>query len=244
MSGTPLTRIASLPPGHSASASRAGAVGEGGARSAARVCGTVLALTMLLWASQTDAQSLEVHGFFDVGAMRFSASDSFDAVFGSPVGVVFGGGGGVVLPQKIFIDVRASRFKKDGQRVFVNDGEVFPLGITNTVTIRPVEVSAGYRFGRAADSVRPYAGGGISWYRYEETDQFAASDDSVDDTFNGFHFLGGAEFRVSKWLGVAGEAAWASVPDALGQDSNGVGTAFDETDLGGVTFRAKVVIGR
>jgi hypothetical protein len=204
----------------------------------------LLALTMLSCASRAGAQSLEVHGFFDVGAMRFSAADSFDAVLGSPVGVVFGGGGGVILPQKIFIDVRASRFKKDGHRVFVSDGEVFPLGITNTVTITPFEISAGYRFGRAADSVHPYAGGGISWYRYAETDQFAEPGDSVEEWFTGFHLLGGAEVRVSTWLGIAGEAAWSSVPNALGQDANSVGAAFDETDLGGVTFRAKVVIGR
>jgi len=204
----------------------------------------VLAALLLSWASGADAQSLEVHGFVDVGAMRFSASDAFEAVLGSPVGVVCGGGGGVVLPQQIFIDVRASRFKKDGQRVVVNEGEVFPLGITNTVTITPLEVSAGYRFGRPADTVHPYAGGGISWYHYQETDEFAMSGDSVDETYNGFHLLGGAEWRVSKWLGIAGEAAWARVPNALGQNPGTVGAAFDETDLGGVTFRARVVIGR
>jgi opacity protein-like surface antigen len=216
----------------------------GTVKSAQRIRPAVLALALLLCASRAGAQSLEVHGFFDVGAMRFTASDSFNAVFGSPVGVVFGGGGGVVLPLNIFIDVRASRFTKDGERVVVDNGDVFPLGITNTVTITPFEISAGYRFGRASDSVRPYAGGGISWYRYQETDAFATSDDQVDETFNGFHLLGGAEFRLSKWLGIAGEAAWASVPNALGQDPNSASAAFDETNLGGVTFRAKVVIGR
>ena len=36
---------------------------------------------------------------------------------------------------------------------------------------------------------------------------------------------------------------WATVPDAIGQEPGSVGTAFDETDLGGTTFRVKVVIG-
>ena len=54
-----------------------------------RLCRILFALAILLWAGGADAQSLEVHGFFDVGAMRFSATDSFDAVFGSPVGIVF-----------------------------------------------------------------------------------------------------------------------------------------------------------
>jgi hypothetical protein len=43
---------------------------------------------------------------------------------------------------------------------------------------------------------------------------------------------------------VAGEVVWARVPDALGQEPGSVGTAFDETDLGGTTFRVKLVIGR
>jgi opacity protein-like surface antigen len=128
--------------------------------------------------------------------------------------------------------------------VFVNNGDVFDLGISTTVTITPFEITGGYRFGQSRDSVRPYAGGGISWYRYEETSQFAASGDDVSERFTGFHLLGGAEFRVNKWLGIAGELAWASIPNALGQEPGSVGTAFGETDLGGTTFRAKVVIGR
>ncbi len=106
----------------------------------------------------------------------FTAKESFKAVLGSSTGIVFGGGGGVVLPQKIFVDVRASRFKKDGTRVVVADGQIFDLGIANTITITPVEVTGGYRFGRPRDSLRPYAGGGISWYRYAESDAFATAD--------------------------------------------------------------------
>lgn len=204
----------------------------------------LVVMAVLLWARAAGAQSLEVHGFFDVGATKFTATDSFEAVFGSSVGLVYGGGGGVVLPQNIFIDARATRFKKDGQRVFVNDGDVFELGITNTVTITPFEITGGYRFGRSRDTVRPYAGGGVSWYRYEETDQFATADERFKDTYTGFHLLGGAQIRVTTWLGIAGEAEWASIPNGLGQQPGSVGTGFDETDLGGTTFRAKVVIGR
>lgn len=205
----------------------------------------LLVTALLVCAAPTAwAQSLEVHGFFDVGGTAFTAHDSFNAVFGSSVGMMIGGGGGVVLPQQIFIDVRASRFKKDGRRVFVDNGDVFDLGIDNTVTITPLDFTGGYRFGRTRDSVRPYAGGGFSWYRYEETDQFATSDETSSDSFKGFHLLGGAEFRISKWLGAAGEVQWTSVPNALGQEASSVGQGFDETNLGGVTFRAKLVIGR
>jgi opacity protein-like surface antigen len=205
----------------------------------------MLALVLLTCtASRANAQRLEAHGFADVGGTIFTATESFKAVLGSSTGIVFGGGGGIVLPQQIFVDIRASRFKKDGSRVVVADGQTFDLGIANTITVTPLEVAAGYRFGRSGDQLRPYAGGGISWYKYEESDTFATSGEVVNETFTGFHLLGGAEFRVHKYIGVAGEAEWARVPDALGQERGSVASAFGETDLGGTTFRVKLVIGR
>ena len=194
--------------------------------------------------SRSNAQTLEVHGFADVGLMAFNAKESFKAITGSSMGILFGGGGGVVLPQKIFVDVRASRYMKDGSRVIAADGEVFDLGIKDTITIAPVELTGGYRFGRQRDSLHPYLGGGLSWYRYSESDAMATSAESVTQTFTGFHLLGGAQFRLHKYFGVAGEVAWASVPNALGQESSSVGTAFNETDLGGTAVRVKFVIGR
>ena len=56
--------------------------------------------------------------------------------------------------------------------------------------------------------------------------------------------VGGAEFRIRRWLAAAGEAQWTTVPDALGKNATGVSSTFGETNLGGATFRAKVVIGR
>jgi hypothetical protein len=209
-----------------------------------RLVRLIVASTILLAGRAASAQAIEAHAFFDVGATRFTATQSFEAVLDSATGIVFGGGGGVVLPQKIFIDGRVSRFQKDGHRVFVANGDIFDLGITDRITITPFDITAGYRFGRRRDTVRPYAGGGISWYRYTEADQFATAAEQVTGTFTGFHLLGGAEFHVSKWVGIAGEGAWASVPNALGQDPSSVAAGFDETDLGGITFRAKVVIGR
>jgi opacity protein-like surface antigen len=189
-------------------------------------------------------QRLEAHGFADLGVTVFTAKESFKAVLGSSTGIVFGGGGGVVLPQQFFVDLRASRFKKNGTRVVVADGQTFDLGIANTITITPLEVTGGYRFGRTRDSLRPYAGGGVSWYKYEEADAFATSSEGASETFTGFHVVGGAEFRVLNYFGVAGEAEWARVPDALGQQPGSVALAFGETDLGGTTFRIKLIIGR
>jgi hypothetical protein len=50
------------------------------------------------------------------------------------------------------------------------------------------------------------------------------------------------EYKITRWLGLAGEASWSTVPDAIGE--SGVSEAFNETDLGGTTFRVKITIGR
>ena len=216
------------------------------------VTAALLALTVT---SLADAQSVQVRGFFDVGGISFTARDAFKAELGSSTGVIFGGGGGVVLPNNIFVGVRASRFRKNGERVLVQDGEVFDLGIANTITITPLDITGGYRFAPKPNRTRrppartphplvPYVGGGISWYRYQETDAFATADEEVDQRFTGYHLMGGVEIPVAKYLGAAGEVQWTSVPNALGANPSSAATGFGETDLGGITFRVKVVIGR
>ena len=73
--------------------------------------------------------------------------------------------------------------------------------------------------------------------KYHESSGSSTPADDVDDTFNGYHLLGGAEYKITRWLGVAGEASWTTVPDAIGE--SGVSDAFNETDLGGATFRVQ-----
>ena len=207
----------------------------------------VLCVSVSLWfvaaLSAPTAAHAQVRGFADVGSTTFAATESFETILGSASGVVFGGGVEVLLPKDLFVNVRASRFRESGERVFVFQGERFGLGIPTTVTVMPIEVTGGYRVNRGWRLV-PYVGGGIGQHRYEETSDFATDAENVKESFTGYHLLGGAEFRVSRMIGAAGEVQWATVPDALGQDPNGVSNAFDETDLGGVTFRVKVVIGR
>ena len=207
----------------------------------------VLAIVLVLVALDTPpagAQEIGFRGFGDVGGTRFAAAHSFDAVLGTHRGVVFGGGIDAVLPSGIFVGVRASRFQKNGTRVFVLDDQVFDLGIATTVRVIPIQLTGGYRFKVARRHVVPYVAGGVGWFRYSENSDFADTSENVADTFTGYHVLGGAELRMSRNLGVAGEAEWSVVPDALGHDPSGVSSSFDETDLGGITFRVKVVIGR
>jgi hypothetical protein len=206
------------------------------------------------FATPAEAQTFSIRGVAEVGVRTFTASDSFKAILGTASGPIFGGGVEATLPHHLFVSLRASRFRKTGERVFLFEGQQFDLGIPTTITITPVELSGGYRFERRrpargrvpARAVRliPYVGGGVGWHRYEETSEFATDAENVSERNIGYQLLGGAEYRLNRWLGVAGEAGWATVPDALGQDPNGVSAAFKETDLGGGSFRVKVVIGR
>lgn len=188
------------------------------------------------------SRGIEIGGFGMLGLMNFTAADSFDVILGAPSGPIFGGGIRV-SERGWFLDVGAWRFSEDGERVFVFEGQEFPLNIPTTIAITPVELTAGYQFSfRRLPRLRPYAGAGYSSYGYKETSDFANDDENVAERFNGFHVLGGAQFRVARWVGLSGEVAWTSVPDALGEA--GVSAEFDETDLGGTSFRFKITFGR
>jgi opacity protein-like surface antigen len=201
------------------------------------------ALLVFTSAAGAAAQEVDIKGYGMIGAMNFSASESFDAVFGSSSGTIFGGGAEVGLPWGgLYVGFGASRFSKDGERVFVSGSEVFPLGIPLTVKITPIEITGGWRFKNLGPRFVPYAGGGWSSFAYEETSEFANADENVDERFNGWHVLGGAEFKVTPWLGVGGEIVFSSIPDALG--AGGVSEAFDESNLGGTSYRLKISVGR
>lgn len=101
----------------------------------------------------------------------------------------------------------------------------------------------GYRFDLGWPLV-PYGGADLGRHRYEETSRFAEASENVSEHFTGYHARGGVEFRLARWIGAAAEAQWATVPDVLGDDPNSVSHEFDESDLGGMTLRLKVVVGR
>jgi hypothetical protein len=187
--------------------------------------------------------AVRVRGFVEAGARTFTASQSFDAVLGAHAGPLFGAGA-EALVGRFFVSFGVSRFQKDGERVVVAGGDAFPNGIATTISVVPIEISAGWRFADSDRSVIPYLGGGIGWHKYKETSDFAAADEDVQFTKAGFQVLGGAEWRASRWLGVAGEAAWMRVPDAFAGGPTSAAGVFGEDDLGGAVFRVKVVIGR
>jgi hypothetical protein len=207
------------------------------------VCLALVPLLATLTPSLATAQGIDVRGYGMIGSVTFTASDTFESVVGTDSGRLLGGGVEVGLPLGgLFIGVGGSRYKADGSRVFVTNNRVFNLGIPTTVTVSPVDVTAGWRFRQLSRRVVPYIGGGWSSYRYEESSDFAAMGENVSERYSGYHLLGGVDVRITRWLGLGGEYVWTRIPDALGED--GASAFFNETDLGGSSLRVKLSIGR
>ena len=190
------------------------------------------------------SRSISIGGYGTFGLINFTAVETFDAILGKSSGNIYGGGATVGLPLGgLFVDIGAWRFKQVGERVFVTDShEVFHLGIPVTITITPVELTAGWKFRRRNSRLVPYAGGGVTMYGYKEESSFSTPAENVNERFNGYHVMGGVEYKVMRWLGLGGEAAWTTIPDAIG--TGGASKVFGDTDLGGASFRAKITIGR
>jgi hypothetical protein len=198
--------------------------------------------------SPPSSRSIEIGGYAMAGLMNFTAADTFDVIFGQPSGPIFGGGARIGLPWRtafggVFVDVGAWRFHDEGERVFIFGGEEIGLNIPVDVTITPFELSAGWQFRfRRVPRFRPYAAAGLSSYGYRETSPLNTPAEDIDERFGGYHLSGGAEYRITRWLGVAGEVNWTTIADSIG--TAGVSAEFDETDLGGTSLRLKITIGR
>jgi opacity protein-like surface antigen len=181
-----------------------------------------------------------IRGYGEGAYEWFTAADSFKAILDTSGGLFYGGGAQVHFGP-IYVDVEVSRFKKTGERAFVFEGDVFRVGIPDHITMTPVVVTAGYRFAMR-ERIVPYLGGGVGSLRFEETSDFADPDENVSERFTSYHGVAGMEYKVARWLFVAGEARYAAVPDALG--APGIAADFDESDLGGLSVAVKVLVGR
>jgi len=188
--------------------------------------------------------------FAVVAVERFTASTTFDATLDSAFQILWGGGLEVTTRKNWFVDVSVTRMSRNGQRAFVDEsGEAFRLAVPLHATLTPVEVSVGRRFPmrprptrRHRITVIPYVAGGVGAYRYTESSDFSVSGEDVESTHVGYLVLGGAEFRVSKWVGIAADAQYTRVPGIFGK--GGVSQQVGESDLGGIAGRVRVILGR
>jgi hypothetical protein len=183
---------------------------------------------------------VEVFGSGHVGLTAWLAHETFGAVLGHSVGPVFGAGVDVRVRDRFFVQAAGEFFQEAGERVFVSNGQVFKLGIADTVRVIPVSFTGGYR--HAFRTATSYVGGGAGVYFYKETSDFADPSENSDDRFASYHALVGVEFGGRRSLRTALEVQFTTVPNALG--SSGASAAFGERNLGGVQFRLKVLAGR
>jgi hypothetical protein len=187
--------------------------------------------------------AVSLRGFIMGTEQQFAAKTTFEAVFGRPAQPFWGGGAQVVFRGGLFAEVSGSQFKKTGQRAFVSNGQTFRLGIPLTATITPVELSGGYRFRlRKHQTIIPHVSGGVGWYSYKETSSFSDSGENIDTRHNGFLLDGGIEFRVHRFVGLAVDGQYTHIPGILGD--GGISKDVNETDLGGIAARFKLIIGR
>ena len=219
----------------------------------------VLALALLVLAAPAIADAQALPGptgrtlrfavFGTAGLFTATAEDTFDAILDTRSGTDLGVGAQVAWQsgalRGLFVEFDASRFEETGERVFVHEGEVFPLGIPLTVSLTPIEVTAGYRLnqvrrtrtGVVASPFAFFGGGGVGSVGYSETDD----EGEISERFTAWHVMGGVDVTVWKALQIGAEARYRWVPDGLG--AGGVSDAFNETDLGGSTFRVRIGVG-
>jgi hypothetical protein len=195
-------------------------------------------------------RSLRLAAFATAGVFKATASKSFDAVLDKDSGRDIGAGAQVAWQsgalRGLFVEVGVSRFEETGERAFVHDGDVFPLGIPLTISLTPVDVTAGYRLasvrrgrdGRVRVSpVAYFVGGGVGSVAYRESDP----DDVVTDRFTSYHVMGGADVTVFRFVQIGAEARHRWVPDGLG--AGGISDELNESDLGGTTLRVRIGVG-
>jgi len=186
-----------------------------------------------------DPPPVSFRPFFVAGVEKFTAKETFSAVFGSSVQPVYGGGLSVAFRNGLYFDVTASRFKKTGERAFFFDGQGYGLGTPLTVTLTPVEFTVGART-NPSPSIFPYVGFGIGSYKYEESS--ALDDGTFTKRHLGWLIVGGVEFRVSRWVGISGDVQYNRISGIIGV--GGVSHEAGEDDLGGTAGRVRVIVGR
>jgi opacity protein-like surface antigen len=206
------------------------------------VFGIITAGALLTPASASAQQSIGIRGYVMFGIAQFAATDTFEAVADLSQQPIFGGGVQVTnIWRGIFADLAVSQIQTiDGERVFVNGGEVFELNIPLDVKMRPVDVAAGWRLTHGRFS--PYVGAGVTYLTYEERSDFAESGDNVNESRSGPLVLGGVDVVLWNWLHAGGEFRYRQVKGILGE--GGVSEEFGEDNAGGFTAAVRISIGR
>jgi outer membrane protein W len=207
-----------------------------------RAAALALALAALV-SRPASAQDFSLRPFALFTAQQFAATQTFEATFGQVNQPFWGGGLSITQDDRYYLDLSASRFEKTGSRAFFFNGTAFSTGVSQKITITPLELTAGYRF-HPWPRVIPTVGGGVALYRYKQVSDFSTDEENVDSQHAGAVVEGGVEFRLHRWIGVAADVHYAYVPGILGEDPSAFSTAAGEKNLGGVAARVKLIVGK
>ena len=143
--------------------------------------GAILIASLLMIAASVPARAqsrVGLRGYVTYGSTTFAATESFEAIAGESRKAGVGGGAVVTgLWRGLFVDAGVTQQKLSGERVFVDAGTVYRLGIPVSIKMRPVDLAAGWRL--AYGRLSPYAGAGATFIAYEETADFAEPGDNV-----------------------------------------------------------------
>lgn len=186
-------------------------------------------------------EQLGIKGYGTYGTTAFAASDTFDAIAGSSTFANLGGGVTVTnIWRRVFVDVGISQTELDGQRIFVDNGTVFELGIPLNVTVTPIDAAAGWR--ASSGRLSTFLGAGVTSLSYKETGGFAADGENLTKRRSGPLLLVGIDVALTRWMQVGGELRYRAVKGILGED--GASEAFNEDQIGGMSAGVRVSVGK
>jgi hypothetical protein len=211
-------------------------------------------------AKKSDRPAIAVRGVVSFGLTSLSSSQSFDAVAGTHSKTTIGVGADILNIWKgVFAGVSYSPLSLDGERVFVDSGTVYPLGIPTTIGVNSLDIVGGWRVALKSKGAKPatpkpgqkppvkaprlvpFVGGGLSMVMYKETSETSGGDD-VSKSASGFVFLGGVEYTLTRWIHVGGEFRYRAVTGVLG--TGGVSQVYGEKSLGGYAIGVRVSVGK
>ena len=85
-------------------------------------------------------------------------------------------------------------------------------------------------------------GAGWGSYQYREESEFSEADENVTVRKSGALAVGGIEYRAHRWVGVSADVQYTTIKGVLGK--GGLSQELKEDDLGGISARFRIIIGR
>ena len=107
-------------------------------------------------AKPSDRPGLTVHGVVSFGLTTLASSRSFDAVAGTHSATTFGIGAEVQnIWKNVFAGVSFAPMSLAGERVFLDSGTIYPLGIPVDISVNALDVVGGWRFVMKPKGAKP-----------------------------------------------------------------------------------------